>query len=58
MFVAVVCVCPVTADEVKLKNGETVSGRITYEGSDILKVEVSVSSSIKETKIISRADIA
>ena len=58
VFVAVVCVCPVTADEVKLKNGETVSGRITYEGSDILKVEVSVSSSIKETKIISRADIA
>ncbi|NLT72552.1 MAG: hypothetical protein GXX91_17905 [Verrucomicrobiaceae bacterium] len=46
------------ADEVKLKSGETFTGRITYEADDIIKIEVPVSASIKETKIIGRADIA
>lgn len=46
------------ADEVKLKSGQTITGRITYEADDIIKIEVPVSASIKETKVIGRADIA
>ena len=46
------------ADEVKLKSGATVTGRITYEADDIIKIEVAISASIKETKIIGRGDIA
>lgn len=46
------------ADEVKLKTGVTLTGRITYEADDIIKIEVPISESIKETKIISRGDIA
>lgn len=45
------------ADEVKLKSGQTLSGRITYEGDDIIKMEIAISASIKETKVIGRADI-
>lgn len=46
-----------SADEIKLKSGQVISGRITYEADDIVKIEVSISASIKETKILSRADI-
>ena len=46
------------ADEVKLKSGETLNGHITFEGDDIIKMEISISASIKETKVIGRADIA
>tara|TARA_R110002096_G_scaffold140901_1_gene295588 strand:- start:1652 stop:3175 length:1524 start_codon:yes stop_codon:yes gene_type:complete len=46
------------ADEIKLKNGDTISGRITYESSDLVKIEVTITASIKETKLLSRADIA
>jgi len=46
------------ADEVKLKSGQSITGRITYEADDIVKIEVSVNASIKETKVIGRADIA
>ncbi|GEM_PF-518909 len=46
------------ADEVKLKSGQSITGRITYEADDIIKIEVPVSASIKETKVIGRADIA
>ena len=46
------------ADEVKLKSGTSVTGRITYEAADIIKIEVAISASIKETKIIGRSDIA
>jgi hypothetical protein len=46
------------ADEVKLKSGQSLTGRITYEADDIIKIEVTVSASIKETKVIGRADIA
>jgi hypothetical protein len=46
------------ADEVKLKSGQSITGRITYEADDIVKIEVSVNASIKETKIIGRGDIA
>jgi len=45
------------ADEIKLKSGQVISGRITYEADDIVKIEVSISASIKETKIVSRGDI-
>ncbi|MDF2378505.1 MAG: hypothetical protein P1U81_19885 [Verrucomicrobiales bacterium] len=45
-------------DEIKLKNGESLQGRITYEADDIVKIELTISSSIKETKIIPRGDIA
>ena len=45
------------ADEIKLKNGETLNGRITYEADDIVKIEVSISESIKETKILARDQI-
>lgn len=46
------------ADEIKLKSGQTLTGRITYEAADIVKIEIPVSASIKETKVIGRADIA
>ncbi|MEM9017882.1 MAG: PTPDL family protein, partial [Verrucomicrobiota bacterium] len=46
------------ADEIQMKSGETYSGRITYEGDDIVKIEIQISSSIKETKILSRSEIA
>jgi len=48
----------IRADEVKLKSGQTITGRITYEADDIIKIEVPVTASIKETKVIGRADIA
>src|SRR6056297_2417372 len=48
---------PVIGDEIILKTGETLEGRITYEADDIVKIELQISSSIKETKIIARGDI-
>lgn len=48
---------PVRADEIRLKSGQTLTGRITYDAGDIVKIEIPVSGSIKETKIIGRADI-
>jgi hypothetical protein len=50
-------VLPLRADEIKLKSGQTLTGRITYEAADIVKMEIPISASIKETKIIGRADI-
>lgn len=46
-----------SADEIKMKSGQTFSGKITYEADDIVKIEVAISQSIKETKILSRAEI-
>lgn len=54
-ILAIVAVCQ--ADEIKLKNGETLNGRITYEADDIVKIEVAISASIKETKILARDQI-
>ena len=53
-------ISPLTAiaDDIKMKSGETFSGRITYEADDIVKIEVAISASIKETKILARGDIA
>lgn len=45
------------ADEVKMKTGQVYNGRITYEAADIVKIEVPISESIKETKILARGDI-
>ncbi len=51
---------PVTslADTVKLNNGQSLEGRITYEGSDFIKLEIAVSATIKDTKVIPKTDIA
>jgi hypothetical protein len=46
------------ADEVKLKTGVIYIGRITYEADDIIKIEIPISNSIKETKVIGRDTIA
>jgi hypothetical protein len=51
-------VLPLPADEIKMKAGQTYTGRITYEAADIVKIELNVSGSIKETKVLGRADIA
>lgn len=48
---------PTSADEIKLKNGETISGKLVFESADFVKIEVAVSASIKETKLISRSEI-
>lgn len=45
------------ADEIRMKSGQTYNGRITYEADDIVKIEIQISASIKETKILSRAEI-
>lgn len=55
---SVLAVIPLRSDEIKLKSGQTLTGRITYEASDIVKIEIPISASIKETKVIGRADIA
>lgn len=46
------------ADVVKMKSGESYEGKILYEADDIVRIEVQISESIKETKILSTADIA
>lgn len=45
------------ADVIKLKNGDTLTGRITQEADDFVRIEIPISASIKETKILSRNDI-
>jgi hypothetical protein len=47
-----------SADEIKLKNGETISGRLVFESDDFVRIEVAISASIKETKLVSRTEIA
>ena len=46
------------ADTVKLKSGEVFEGKITFETSDVVKIQVPISASINETKTILRSDIA
>ncbi|MCP5538816.1 MAG: hypothetical protein H7A52_01570 [Akkermansiaceae bacterium] len=48
---------PASADTIKLKSGETLEGRITFEAADSIKLEVQLSASIKETKTILKTDI-
>ncbi len=57
LTIAACLLLPGRADEIKLKSGQTFTGRITYEAADIVKMEVPISASIKETKIIARGDI-
>ncbi|MCB1085826.1 MAG: hypothetical protein KDM63_02175 [Verrucomicrobiae bacterium] len=45
------------ADTVKTKDGKTLEGKITYEGTDFIKFEVAVSATIKDTKTIPRTEI-
>ncbi len=46
------------ADVVTLKDGTSVEGRIIVEGTDMLRIEVQVTPSIKETKTYSMTDVA
>lgn len=48
---------PSLADTIKMKDGTTHEGKITFEADDFVKIEIPVSETIKETKILSRADI-
>jgi len=48
---------PAQGDEIKLKNGETLNGKITYEGDDLVKIEMAVSGTIKQTRNVARVDI-
>ncbi|MFK5922971.1 MAG: hypothetical protein QM496_12400 [Verrucomicrobiota bacterium] len=45
-------------DIVTLKDGKKLEGKITMEAADFIKLELSRSGSIKETKLLKRADIA
>ncbi len=56
LLLALVCP-PASADEIKLKSGEVIKGTILYESEEMVRIEVPVTPSIKETKMISRADI-
>jgi len=49
---------PAFGDRIKMKDGKVYEGRITLEASDIVKIEIPVTASIKETKILGRKDIA
>lgn len=44
-------------DTVTLKDGSKLEGKITLEADDFIKIELSRSGSIKETKLIKRSDI-
>jgi len=46
------------ADVVTLKDGTSVEGRIIVEGTDMLRIEVQVTPSIKETKTYSMTEVA
>ena len=49
---------PAAADVVTLKSGEKIEGKIIAEGTDMVRIEVRISGSIKETKTFGMADIA
>ncbi len=50
LFTTLGTTVPAAADVVTLKTGEVIEGKIIIEGTDIVKIEVRVSGSIKETK--------
>ncbi len=51
--------CTLTfADRITMKDGKIHEGRITYESDDRIRIEVAVTASIKETKLIFKKDIA
>ncbi len=45
-------------DTITLKDGSKLEGKITLEAADFIKIELARSGSIKETKLVKRADIA
>jgi hypothetical protein len=45
------------ADTVKMKDGKVYDGKITFEGTDFIKLEIPVSATIKDTKTLVRTDI-
>jgi hypothetical protein len=45
------------ADEIKLKSGEVLKGTVVFESEEMVRMEVAVTASIKETKVIARGDI-
>ncbi len=49
---------PAAADVITLKDGTSVEGVITVEGSDMVRIEVQVSGSIKETKTFAMTEVA
>ncbi len=46
------------ADTVKLKDGTVYEGKITLETADLIKIEVSVTERIKETKTVAMSEVA
>lgn len=46
------------ADEIKMKSGDVLKGTIVFENEEMVRMEVAVSASIKETKVLARGDIA
>jgi hypothetical protein len=59
VFVATLsATAPAVADVVTLKSGEKIEGKIIAEGTDMVRIEVQVSGSIKETKTFGMADVA
>ncbi len=51
-------VLPGYSDIVKLNTGEELDGKITYESSDFIKIEIQLNAGIKDTKTVLRKDIA
>ena len=51
-------ILPASADVITLKSGEKIEGKIVVQGADIVKIEVQVSGSIKETKTYGMTEIA
>ncbi len=46
------------ADKITMKDGKTFEGRITFESSDKVRIEIAVTGSIKETKLLLKKDVA
>ena len=57
LFLLATLATPTSADTVILNNGNTIEGRITLETDDYIKIEVAVSATIKDEKIVQRTDI-
>ena len=51
-------IVPAAADSVTLKSGEKIEGKIIVQGTDIVKIEVQISGSIKETKTFGMDEVA
>lgn len=54
---SLLCISNLAGDEIKLKNGESLNGKITFESDDLVKIEMEVSGTIKQTRTIARSEI-